>query len=75
MAKISYEQIIKECNDECKRCREDYEKAGIEFRTSMCTYCKNGQKLHEAEMATSKAEREWGKQDWNSSQLKDYYHG
>lgn len=75
MAKLNYEEIMRECNAECRRCRNDYEKAGIEFRIHMCTYCKNGQRLHEAEMATSKAEREWGKQDWTSSQLKDYYQG
>lgn len=75
MAQLNYEEILKECNEECVRCRKDFEREGIEFRTSMCTGCQNGQKLHEAEMATSKAEREWGNQDWTSSQLQDYYHG
>ena len=71
----NYQQIIDDCNEECRRCRADYEKAEIDFDHHVCTMCKNGQKLHETLIKANPGEKAWGDQDWNSFRLKGFYHG
>ncbi len=72
---MTTEQIIEKCNEECRRCQEDFQKSGIEFRSSMCRFCPTGQKLHEALKKTNSAEKQWDNIDWNSSKWKDFYQG
>ena len=74
MTRYDYEQIVKDCNEECLKCRKEYEKAKIEFQYDMCKLCLNGQKLHRAEFMISETERKWGECDWNSSLWEEYYH-
>lgn len=71
----SADAIVKECNEECQKCKMDFDKDGIEFSPSMCKFCDNGQKLHKALCQTSEAEKAWDKTDWNSSKYKDLYKG
>ena len=52
----SADAIVKECNEECQKCKMDFDKDGIEFSPSMCKFCDNGQKLHKALCQTSEAE-------------------
>ncbi len=70
-----YQKIVDECNEECARCIDDYLKSGIDFQQGSCRYCPTGARLHEALLKVSKAEKKWGDQDWNSSQLKQFYNG
>jgi len=44
---MSTEELIEECNDECRECLKSFQKDNIEFRPSMCRYCPTGQKLRE----------------------------
>lgn len=71
----AYEQLVKECNDECLACQRAFQKDGIEFKSSMCTFCPTGQKLHEALKHVDQTEQKWDQINWSSSQWKDYYHG
>lgn len=71
----NYQQIVDKCNAECQQCMKDYERANIAFSQSACRQCPNGQMLHEALMQISDAEKAWGRQDWNSAQLKKFYKG
>lgn len=71
----NWEKIIEECNQECQVCREDFEKAGVDFSHVMCRGCTNGHKLHNALCRVSPGERAWGNLDWNSSRYENYYNG
>ena len=66
-------KVIESCNEECKKCYEDFQRADIDFSPSMCSRCKNGQLLHETLIRFSKAEKQWGEIDWNSSRWQDLY--
>ncbi len=72
---MSTEELIEECNDECRECLKSFQKDNIEFRPSMCRYCPTGQKLHELLKRQDTSEQQWDLIDWSSSPWKDYYHG
>jgi hypothetical protein len=69
------EKIIEECNEECRLCQRDFQRSEIEFSPTMCKFCPTGQKLHEILKKVTPTEKKWDNLDWNSSQLKDFYHG
>ena len=60
---------------QCRQCMDAFAKEQIPFHPRMCDTCQHGYKLHKREMETSKAEAKWGRCDWNSSKLKEFYHG
>ena len=72
---MDLEKNVEACNEECRRCKNDFEKADITFSPSMCKFCKNGQKLQEALCQISEAEKHWDEQNWGSSKLKGFYKG
>lgn len=72
---MSIEELIEECNDECRACQRSFQKDDIEFSPSMCRYCPTGQKLHELLKRQDTSEQQWDLIDWSSSPWKDYYHG
>lgn len=75
MSKTNWEEIVEECNRECRKCHEEFAREGMQFSHGMCKCCPNGFKLHEALCHVSPAEQKWDKLDWNSSKFKDYYNG
>ena len=70
-----WQEIVNRCNQECQECMDDYRKAGVDFSYGACHVCQTGQELHYALMMVSDAEKAWGAKDWNSSKLKEFYHG
>lgn len=60
MKEQEYQQEIEMRNRECKQCKQEYERKGINFSPSACRYCENGQRLHELYLKTSEREQEWG---------------
>jgi len=67
------QQEVEECNVECMKCRNDYERAGVEFSALACSMCPIGEKLHQALLTISEGERKFGAIDWNSSRYEELY--
>ena len=72
---MDLKKTVEACNEECWKCKLDFEKAKIDFSHSMCKFCQNGKVLHEALCQISAAEKQWDEQYWGSSKLKDLYKG
>lgn len=70
-----HDETIKECNEKCQKCMNDFAKDGIDFSPSMCKFCENGQKLHKLFTLTSESEKKWDRIDWNSEKFKNLYKG
>ncbi len=68
-------KTVEMCNQECKKCMADFEKASIPFDPGMCRYCPNGLELHRLLLKTDAGEQEWGEIDWNSHRFERYYQG
>ena len=66
---------IESCNKICQKCKKNFEQDGIDFSPSMCKFCDNGQKLHQALSQSSDSEKKWDSINWNSSKFKTFYKG
>lgn len=60
---------------QCRDCMDAFAKEQIPFNPRMCNTCSYGRMLHEQEMKQSQNERNWGRCDWTSSKLEEFYHG
>ena len=69
------QEIIDECNEECVRCRKDFEKSEIEFNPKMCSVCSTGIRLHKALCRENDGEKAWNEINWTESKWKRYYKG
>lgn len=66
---------IRECNEQCQACMDDFQKDGLRFSPELCRYCQNGARLHQLLVKSGGAEAEWSRLDWNSCKYEKYYNG
>ena len=70
MTQAERELRVKELNQKCKECREQFVKEGLTPPSgrSCLQFCQTGREIHKLE------DPKWDQQDWNSSKLENLYH-
>lgn len=64
---------LSELNLQCKRCMETAKKQMMHINPADCgRFCPIGQEIHKLE---TKSDSPWNKVDWNTAEMKQYYHG
>lgn len=70
MTQAEKDNRLKELNEKCMKCRQDFISEGFEpINPKSClSFCSTGQEIHRLENPA------WDDQDWNSSKLENLYH-